>query len=108
MVSAKVPSKVARHVRQQVGAILRRTNHLLNPPPTIWGRVACLGRNVFSLSPHSRDFSFLNQQKVRCDLFLEWLAGAPRPRAEALRTHVDREDVFPLLCEQEALLTRGR
>jgi hypothetical protein len=67
----------------------------------VYGRVACLGRNIFELRyPKDTKTLLVNQQKVRVDLFVEWLEGAAKPRAELVKKYMLRQDVYPLIEQQ--------
>jgi hypothetical protein len=67
----------------------------------VYGRVACLGRDVFDINYLAGDKPvLLNQQKVRVDLYLDWLAGMPRPRAEIVKQYLLRHDIYPLIEQQ--------
>jgi hypothetical protein len=70
----------------------------------VLGRVACLGSDLFALR-HQRKYGFrlVNQQKVRVDLWLEWLAGEARPKPELVKSHMSRPDVYPLIENQATL-----
>jgi len=69
----------------------------------IYGRTACLGKDVFGLRyPPGSKVVLFNQQKVRVDLFLDWLSGTARPRAESVKKYMFRQDVYPLI-EQQAI-----
>jgi hypothetical protein len=69
----------------------------------IYGRVACLGRNVFDMRYSTENKVILvNQQKVRVDLFNAWLSGETRPKAEVIEKYMLRKDVFPLIEQQAA------
>lgn len=68
------------------------------------GRVACLGSDLYSIRFQRKlGFRLINQQKVRADLWLLWLAGSARPRAELIKSHMLRPDVYPLIENQAAL-----
>lgn len=70
----------------------------------ILGRVACLGSDLYSLRFQRKlGFRLVNQQKVRVDLWLEWLEGNGRPRAELVKNLMSRPDVYPLIENQVAL-----
>jgi len=70
----------------------------------VLGRVACLGKDIFSLR-HGKDKSALliNQQKTRVDLLCEWIDGKERPKSKQIRSHMSRTDIYPLIKEQESL-----
>lgn len=71
----------------------------------VLGRVACLGRDVFNMSfpAFSNSEILINQQKVRLDIFMEWVEGAKRPVANAVTPHLERDDIGKLIIEQEQL-----
>jgi len=92
-----------RSIRGTFRRLLWHASDAVKPRPRVLGRVACLGHDVFGLAGQSNSVRFLNQQKVRCDLFLEWLGGAPRPRAKSVSRHLQRRDIFPLVWQQEVL-----
>jgi hypothetical protein len=74
------------------------------PKKPVLGRVACLGQSV--ISARSSIFYnpvLINQQKTRCDLFLDWINGAPRPVANSVKKHLNRDYVLPWIEEQERL-----
>lgn len=65
-------------------------------------RAACLGTNVFGLL-HGRHAGrrLINQQKMRIDLWMELVRGARPPDALAVKPFMHREDVYPLIEQQE-------
>lgn len=68
------------------------------------GRVACLGRDVFDLTYQNRPRpALINQQKARVDLLMDWLNGAPRPKAKLIKKYLARQDISPLIDQQEML-----
>ena len=74
----------------------------------VYGRVACLGRDVFDLRyPVGHKIILINQQKVRVDLFMDWASGATRPRVEQLRKYILRQDIYPLIEEQSTSQWKG-
>ena len=80
----------------------KKTNKVIHP--TWLGRVACLGRNVFDSRISDLNHPVLiNQQKVRCDLWMDYLSGAPRPDTKVVEAHLDRDYVAPTIAEQEKL-----
>ena len=85
-------------------SMARRVRNVVIPAPVIFGRVACLGQSLYYMRSKELGRSqFLNQQKVRCDLFLDRLLGAPRPIASEVVEHLARDHVAPCIWEQEAL-----
>ena len=70
----------------------------------ILGRVACLGSDLYALR-YQRKYGFrlINQQKVRVDLWLEWLSSKTIPRPEMIKGYMSRQDVYPLIENQASL-----
>lgn len=64
-------------------------------------RVACLGHDVHQLLYPQKQL--VNQQKVRADLFLEWAKGATRPMANIVQPHMERQDIYGMIEQQEKL-----
>lgn len=90
--------------RQFARRVWRRLRRTLAPPPIVLGRIACLGYDVLHVSPYEEKITLLNQQKTRCDLLLRWLdASANRPVARVIEPFMLRQDVFPLIVQQEKL-----
>ena len=84
--------------------LLKKITSVLIPPEIVLGRTACLGQAVV----HAKSSllyrpSLINQQKVRCDLFLDWLNGAPRPDANEVKKYLNRDYVLPWIEEQQQL-----
>ena len=83
-------------------------------PKIILTRSACLGQSLLAkrfeftnIANDNRASSYLtiNQQKVRVDMFLEWLAGSQRPVIEKVKQHLspERPYVLEMLEQQENL-----
>jgi len=90
----RIASGIKRHVKK----LLQR------PPPCVFGRLACLGQSVFTVrAPALGHPLLLNQQKSRCDMFMDWQNGAPRPDAAAVEPHLHRKFVLPMIQEQQNL-----
>jgi len=70
----------------------------------VLGRVACLGNDLYSLR-YQRKYGYrlINQQKVRVDLWLDWIAGKDKPKPELVKSHMSRPDVYPLIENQAVL-----
>ena len=91
-------SLVAQRVSQWIGAQLFRKR------TKILGRAACLGNDLYALRyPRKYGFRFVNQQKVRVDLWLEWLSSNSRPLPELVKCHMSRPDIYPLIENQAKL-----
>lgn len=69
----------------------------------ILGRFACIGKEVLQLSEHSKKYRVSNQQKMRLDLFLDLIHSNKFPRTKLVKKFIPREDIFPLILEQENL-----
>jgi hypothetical protein len=79
-----------------------RLVNFLNPPPTVLGRVACVGQDVFYLKTKGK-FRLINLQKARLDLLMNWIEGAQRPKSRIVEKWMVRKDVFPFIEQQERL-----
>ncbi|MFT3908107.1 MAG: hypothetical protein QM737_01670 [Ferruginibacter sp.] len=68
----------------------------------ILSRVACLGQDVVKLKEEQK-INLINQQKVRIDLLLDRLNGAPKPIVKLIEPHLLRKDILFMLVQQEDL-----
>lgn len=91
-------SRTAEKLRHLVNARIFRNKQ------KVLGRVACLGSDLFVLR-FKRKYGchLINQQKVRVDLYLEWLASEARPKPALVQNHMMRADVYPLIVNQAML-----
>lgn len=86
------------------GRIADQLKQRFFPKPVVLGRNACLGKEIFELlNQKEHKYWLINQQKTRVDLFLQWIAGATRPSAKAVKPFMARLDVYPYIKEQERL-----
>lgn len=70
----------------------------------VLGRTACLGSDILRLRRKKGEkIISINQQKVRVDLFLEWLNGKPRPRSREIKKYFRDIAVYEHLKQQEQL-----
>jgi len=76
--------------------------HELHPQGVVFGRAACVGQDVFQLKTAGK-YQLINLQKGRLDLLMDWIEGAPRPRASVVEGHMPRKIVFPMIEQQERL-----
>lgn len=91
-------SLTAQKLRQFINAqIFRKKLKIL-------GRVACLGNDLYALR-YQRKYGYrlINQQKVRIDLWLDWLASENKTKPERVKSHMLRPDVYPLIENQAKL-----
>tara|TARA_B100000963_G_scaffold326779_1_gene314101 strand:+ start:1476 stop:2240 length:765 start_codon:yes stop_codon:yes gene_type:complete len=69
--------------------------------PKIFGRTACLGRDLFDLKyKFGKKPLLINKQKVRVDLHMDWIRGHTRPRADIVKKYILRDDIHPLIDQQ--------
>ncbi|MDD4902668.1 MAG: hypothetical protein PHE24_06055 [Patescibacteria group bacterium] len=70
----------------------------------VLGRNACLGNDLLRLRrKNGEKIIAINQQKVRVDLFLEWLAGKPRPQSRLAKKYFRDPAIYEHLKQQEKL-----
>lgn len=81
---------------------LKKIISLIYKPIIAFGRVACIGKDVFALR-HKGDVRLVNLQKARLDLLINWVNGAPRPKAMVVEEYMARTDVFPMIEQQERI-----
>jgi len=60
-----------------------------------------LGQDIIKLK--FENLHVINQQKVRVDLFLDWIDGAERPKPDVVWSFLLRKDVFPFIEQQAGL-----
>ena len=77
--------------------------HLIFPKKIILARTACLGLDIIKQKTKNMKTTVINQQKTRVDLFLDWLDGTRRPRADIVEKHLARKDVLYTIKQQEEL-----
>lgn len=68
----------------------------------VFGRSACVGQDVFQLKTAGK-YRLINLQKARLDLLMNWIEGAPRPKASIVDSYMPRRIVFPMIEQQERL-----
>lgn len=70
----------------------------------VLGRTACLGSDILRLlRKNGEKIIAINQQKVRVDLFLEWLKESPRPKSQEIKKYFRDPAIFEHLKQQEHL-----
>jgi hypothetical protein len=91
---------VIDHLKWEIGQKLRRLTQ--SRKGIVLGRVACLGRDVFDLHPNgTKENLLINQQKMRVDLWLDLMKGAPRCDPALVKMYLKRKDIYPLIEEQK-------
>lgn len=80
-----------------------KVNQKLHSQRVILGRVSCIGRAIVQLHEADHSYVLVNQQKVRADLWTDWLGSCPRPKANSVSGWIRRPDVYPLIIEQAQL-----
>jgi len=67
------------------------------------GRTACLGQDIFNLKYNNpvQSKSLINMQKVRADVFVDFIKNKNRPKSNLVKPFMAREDIFPMIVEQE-------
>ena len=68
------------------------------------GRTACLGNFVLDrYCNNDKKVVYYNQQKVRVDLFMQYVSGALRPETKKIEKFLNRKDIIGLIAQQENL-----
>jgi hypothetical protein len=96
-------------INKQISYTVQRINQFVGAQifgrrMKILGRAACLGNDLYALR-YQRKYGFrlINQQKVRVDLWIEWLGSGAKPKPELVKIHMSRPDVYPLIENQATL-----
>lgn len=85
-------------------AICRDEYHNRYSKNIILGRTACLGN--FVLNKYEKKYGrivYRNQQKVRVDMFVDYIKGCPKPITKSVEDFFGRRDIIPLIRQQEEL-----
>lgn len=105
-IAAQIREKVhpAADLAKTAASFLQEREAEAASAEVVLGRVACLGKDVIACRYGDLGTgTFLNQQKMRIDLFLEALGGGPRCEASVVEPFMERKDVYPLILEQQVL-----
>ncbi len=66
----------------------------------VWGRVACVGRDVFYFVFDEANFKLVNIQKWRLDSFADWLGGNNLPDYKTIKSFIIRQDILPFIKQE--------
>lgn len=100
---------LAMNIYNKISLTVQNLEQLINAQifrkrQKVLGRVACLGSDLYALRyQRKHGFRLVNQQKVRVDLWIEWLSSGVKPKPELVKIHMSRPDVY-LLIENQAVL----
>jgi hypothetical protein len=81
--------------------LLREYNKIFKEKEYILGRIACLGQTIFRNKYYTQNVKLINQQKARVDFLIEKLKGGSGPKSDLVEFHLEREDIHPLIVEQQ-------